>query len=579
MAAFVGPAAALACRRPCRLRVSTFPGSPPPTGTASSAPSPQRAAAARRGHRPSVWSCPPPSPARQVVVVTAAAGSPPPVAFPAAPDRALHVLLLGSGGREHALAAAVAASPRLASLTVAPGNIGMTTLPRTTIRPSFRGAEDPAAVVALATEVAADLVIVGPEAPLVVGVVDALEAAGVPAFGPSAGAAALEGSKAYMKDFLARHAVPSAWYGTFTDAEKAKEFLRERVATDGGGRCVVKADGLAAGKGVLLCHSLANAEAAVDAMLTGGAFGAAGSTVVIEEFLDGEELSFFAIVDGDAVLPLASAQDHKAAGEGDTGPNTGGMGAYSPAPVCSSALAAKIMEEVVGPTVRGMVAEGVPFTGVLYTGLMVAPNGSVKVLEFNVRFGDPECQVLVARLASDLLPLLSAAARHRLADEYEVWGGGGGGGGGAITDVASAPTKARLEWHPHAAVVVVLASVGYPGAYEAAIGSVISGLDAADALDGVTVYHAGTAPLEGAVDAPPPADGDAAAGGVVPAVAAAGGRVLGVTAVGPTIAAAKARAYEGVDAVVWSQGWCRRDIAWRGVEREAAEPLVLGGSE
>lgn len=574
MAAFVGPAAALAGRRPPRLGASAFAGSPTPAGTAAgvAAAPPPRRAAARRGRRPSGWAPPLPA-ARRAVVVTAAAGSPP-VAFPAAPDRPLHVLLLGGGGREHALSAAVAASPRLASLTVAPGNVGMVTLPRTTTRPGFGGADDPAAVVALAAEVAADLVIVGPEAPLVAGVVDALEAAGVPAFGPSAGAAALEGSKAYMKDFLARHAVPSAWYGTFSDAGEAKAFLRSRVATDGGGRCVVKADGLAAGKGVLLCHTLAEAEAAVDAMLTGGAFGAAGSTVVIEEFLDGEELSFFAVVDGAAAVPLASAQDHKAAGEGDTGPNTGGMGAYSPAPVCSPALAAKIMEEVVGPTVRGMVAEGVPFTGVLYTGLMVAPGGDVKVLEFNVRFGDPECQVLVARLASDLLPLLSAAARHRLADEYEVWGGGS-----ATTAAAATPAKARLEWHPHAAVVVVLASEGYPGAYKAAVGSVISGLDTADALDGVTVYHAGTAPLKGATDAPPAADGDAAAGGVVPAVAAAGGRVLGVTAVGPTIAAAKARAYEGVDAVTWPEGWCRRDIAWRGVEREAAEPLVLGGDE
>lgn len=571
MAAFVGPAAALASRRPPRLRVSTFAGSPPPAAAGAAEGAPPRRVAARRGRRPSVGA---PPPSRRRVVVTAAAASPPPVAFPAAPDRPLHVLLLGGGGREHALAAAVAASPRLASLTVAPGNVGIATLPRTTTRPGFGDASDPAAVVALAEEVAADLVIVGPEAPLVAGVVDALEAAGVPAFGPSAGAAALEGSKAYMKDFLARHDVPSAWYGTFREAGAAKAFLQERVATDGGGRCVVKADGLAAGKGVLLCHSVAEAEAAVDAMLTGGAFGAAGSTVVIEEFLDGEELSFFAVVDGAAALPLASAQDHKAAGEGDTGPNTGGMGAYSPAPVCSPALAAKIMEEVVGPTVRGMVAEGVPFTGVLYTGLMVAPDGGVKVLEFNVRFGDPECQVLVARLASDLLPLLGAAARHRLADEYEVWGGGGGG----ATSTA-VPAKARLEWHPHAAVVVVLASVGYPGSYKAAVGSVISGLDAADALDGVTVYHAGTAALEGAADAPPAADGDCASGGVVPAVAAAGGRVLGVTAVGPTIAAAKARAYEGVDAVAWPEGWCRRDIAWRGVAREAAEPLVLGGNE
>jgi len=463
----------------------------------------------------------------------------------------------------------MAASPTLGTLTVAPGNVGMRGLPHTTCRPAFAATDDPSAVVALARETAADLVVIGPEAPLVAGVVDALEAAGVPAFGPSARAAALEGSKAYMKDFLDRHRVPSAWYGTFTEADAAKAFIRSRVATDGGGRCVVKADGLAAGKGVLLCHTVEEADAAVDAMLTGGAFGAAGSTVVVEEFLDGEELSFFAVIDGASAVPLASAQDHKAA-HGDTGPNTGGMGAYSPAPVCTPALADTIMETVVGPTVRGMVAEGVPFTGVLYTGLMVAPGGGVKVLEFNVRFGDPECQVLVARLASDLLPLLGSAARHRLADEYAVWGGGAAGGGG--------DPKPRLQWHPHAAVVVVLASAGYPGSYKAAVGSTIGGLDAAGALDGVTVFHAGTAPLGGGGAAPTAADGDGAEG-VAPSVAAAGGRVLGVTAVGPTIAAAKRRAYEGVDAVEWPQGYCRRDIAWRGVEREAVEPLVLGGDK
>ncbi len=422
----------------------------------------------------------------------------------------MRILVVGSGGREHALCWAIAASPLCNKLYCAPGNAGIAQEAECVAV----AADDVAGLVEFARRECIDFVVVGPEAPLVLGLVDRLNEAGIKAFGPSARAAALEGSKAFMKDLCAKYAIPTAAYGRFTDAAKAKAFIRAR-----GAPIVVKADGLAAGKGVIIAATAAEAEAAVDAMLTGRQFGAAGAEVVVEEFLEGEEASFFALTDGAAVLPLASAQDHKRAHDGDSGPNTGGMGAYSPAPIMTEAVATDIMTRIIRPTIAAMAAEGRPFKGVLYAGLMLTAAGP-KLLEYNVRFGDPECQVLCVRLMSDLLPALIAAAEGVLRSFH-------------------------LRWYDKAALTVVMAAKGYPDTYRK--GTEIRGLERAAALPDVTIFHAGTTRGE---------DGR---------ILANGGRVLNVTATGKTIAAAKARAYEAVDLIDWPEGFCRSDIGWRAV--------------
>jgi phosphoribosylamine--glycine ligase len=421
----------------------------------------------------------------------------------------MRVLVVGSGGREHALCWAIAASPLVDALYCAPGNAGIADDAECVPI----AADDVDGLVRFATEQAIDFVVVGPEAPLVAGLVDRLEADGIKAFGPSAQAAVLEGSKGFMKDLCAKYGIPTAAYGRFDAASAAKDFIRAH-----GAPIVVKADGLAAGKGVIIAETTAEAEAAVDDMLSGGRFGDAGAEVVVEAFLAGEEASFFALVDGTHALPLASAQDHKRVGDGDTGPNTGGMGAYSPAPIVTQAMAETIMDRIVMPTVQAMQEEGRPYKGVLYAGLMIE-DGEPSLLEYNVRFGDPECQVLMARLKSDILPAL-IAARDGVLDNFD------------------------LRWHDEAALCVVMAAKGYPGEY--AKGSEIRGLDAAAGVPDVTVFHAGTAPDDGRV-------------------LATGGRVLGVTALGAGVAEAQRRAYRAVDAIDWPEGFCRRDIGWRAV--------------
>jgi len=426
--------------------------------------------------------------------------------------RNMRVLVVGGGGREHALCWKIAASPLCEKLYCAPGNAGIA---RDAICVPIP-AEDLDRQVAFATNNAIDFVVVGPEAPLVAGLVDRLADAGIKAFGPSAAAAMLEGSKGFVKDLCAKYGMPTADYGRFVDASSAKSFVREA-----GTPIVIKADGLAAGKGVVIATTLREAEAAIDAMMVEGRFGAAGATLVVEEFLDGEEASFFALVDGETAVPLASAQDHKRVGEGETGPNTGGMGAYSPAPVMNPGMEARVMTEIIEPTVRAMKTEGQPFKGVLYAGLMITGDGP-RLIEFNVRFGDPECQVLMPRLKSDLLPALVASADGVLANM-------------------------DLRWHDETAMTVVMAAQGYPGAYET--GSEIRGLAAAGALEGVTVFHAGTK------------------AGEADSVLANGGRVLGITATAPSTAEARARAYAGVDLIDWPEGFCRRDIGWRALER------------
>ncbi|MDE0203779.1 MAG: phosphoribosylamine--glycine ligase [Rhodospirillaceae bacterium] len=420
----------------------------------------------------------------------------------------MNVLVVGSGGREHALCWQLAASPLLGALWCAPGNAGIE-------NEATCVALDPMdfdGLAAFCREQAIDLVVVGPEAPLCAGLVDRLEADGIAAFGPRAAAARIEGSKGFMKDLCARHGVPTAAYkriGSLTEAEA--------VIAELGAPLVVKADGLAAGKGVVLAETEDEAVEAVQAAL-GGAFGEAGAKLVIEEMLVGEEASYFALVDGETVLPLETAQDHKAVGEGDTGPNTGGMGAYSPAPAMTPALCEETRTSIVKPLVRGLAAEGTPYTGVFYAGLMLTADGP-KLLEVNARFGDPECQVLMPRLKSDLLLALMAAHDGEL-KEFD------------------------LRWRDEAALCVVLAAEGYPGAYEK--GSAIREIDAAEDLDDVMVFHAGTARTDA---------------GIV----AAGGRVLGVTALGAGVAAAQSRAYEAVERIDWPEGFCRRDIGWRAV--------------
>lgn len=428
----------------------------------------------------------------------------------------MNVLIIGSGGREHALAWACARSSRVEQVFVAPGNAG-TALERKCSNVNI-GATDVPALVAFARDNGVGLTIVGPETPLVMGVVDAFRDASLRCFGPDAGAAQLEGSKSFTKDFLARHAIPTAAYGTFTDIDEARAYVLEQ-----GAPIVVKADGLAAGKGVVVARTTDEALEAVDSMLEGNAFGDAGARVVVEEYLEGEEASFIVMVDGGHILPLASSQDHKARDDGDTGPNTGGMGAYSPAPVISPSIHARVMREVIEPTVQGMAAEGHPYVGFLYAGLMIAPDGSPRVLEFNCRMGDPETQPVLLRLASDLTELCEAALDGRL-------------------------DQVQCDWAPRASLGVVMAAGGYPGRYRK--GDVISGLPAPDAETDRKVFHAGTATDE--------------AGNVV----TAGGRVLCVCALGDNVSQAQTRAYELVDRIHWDGEYHRHDIGHRAIARE-----------
>jgi phosphoribosylamine--glycine ligase len=423
----------------------------------------------------------------------------------------MNILLLGSGGREHALAWKMAASPLADNLYCAPGNAGVA-------REAKIVALDPgdhAAVVAFCKEREIDLVVIGPEAPLVAGLVDDLTAAGIKAFGPTKEAAQLEGSKGFTKDLCRANNIPTAAYERFAAKEPAKAYLRKV-----GAPIVVKADGLAAGKGVVVAETLEQAEAAVD-MMFGGGLGAAGAEVVIEECLVGEEASFFALCDGETAIPLASAQDHKRAFDNDKGPNTGGMGAYSPAPVMTDEMTARTMREIIEPTLRAMKAMGAPYKGVLFAGLMITAEGP-KLIEYNVRFGDPETQVLMLRLKSDLVPALLAACDGQL-------------------------KNFDLRWYSDSALTVVMAAKGYPGDYQK--GSAIRGLDAANGIEGVEVFHAGTK----------------AAGDIV---LANGGRVLNVCAMGKSVAEAAARAYAAIARIDWPEGFFRRDIGRRAIERE-----------
>ncbi|HVJ41471.1 MAG TPA: phosphoribosylamine--glycine ligase [Dongiaceae bacterium] len=428
----------------------------------------------------------------------------------------MRILVVGSGGREHALCWKIAASPLCDALFCAPGNAGIAS--EATCVPVK--ADDIPGLVELAQREHIDFVVVGPEAPLVAGLVDQLEEHGIPAFGPTAKAAEIEGSKGFMKDLAAKYNIPTAAYRRTADPAAAKAFAR-RLSVP----VVVKADGLAAGKGVIICESHEEADRAIDDILVKGQFGAAGAEVVIEEFLDGEELSFFALVDGMHALSLGSAQDHKRVGDGDTGLNTGGMGAYSPAPVATPALERDIMDLIINPAVQGLAAESRPFKGVLFAGIMVTAKGP-RLIEFNARFGDPECEVLCQRLKSDLVPALMAARDGTLKDF-------------------------DLRWFDETALCVIMAAKGYPGTTEP--GSVIRNLDAAGQLPDVTIFHAGTrANDKGEIEAH-------------------GGRVLAVTALGKSVQEAQRKAYAAVDAIDWPQGFCRRDIGWRAIEREKAK--------
>ncbi|WP_454181486.1 phosphoribosylamine--glycine ligase [Parvibaculum sp. MBR-TMA-1.3b-4.2] len=423
----------------------------------------------------------------------------------------MNILVIGSGGREHALCWAISKSPLCDALYCAPGNGGTREVAENVdLSPlDFDG------IVGFCRNNDIGFVVVGPEDPLVNGLVDRLDAEGIKAFGPSAGAAQLEGSKGFTKDICAEFNIPTAAYGRFSQAEPAKAFVRER-----GAPIVVKADGLAAGKGVIIAETVDKAEAAIDEIMA-GRFGSAGAEVVVEEFLTGEEASFFAICDGELAVPLVAAQDHKRVFDNDEGPNTGGMGAYSPAPVMTAAMCERVMEDIVNPTLAAMRAKGFPFKGVLFAGLMITAEGP-QLIEYNTRFGDPECQVLMMRLDSDLLSALVAAADGKL--------------GGVA-----------LDWKNETALTVVMASKGYPGSYPK--NTEIRGLDKASALEGVQVFHAGTT-----------RDGDR--------LLATGGRVLNVTATGASVAEAQARAYEAVRLIDWLEGFCRNDIGWRAIERE-----------
>ncbi|HKS20873.1 MAG TPA: phosphoribosylamine--glycine ligase [Bradyrhizobium sp.] len=423
----------------------------------------------------------------------------------------MNILLLGSGGREHALAWKIAASPLLTRLWCAPGNAGIA-----------REAEcvaldiaDHAAVIEFCKRQAVDFVVVGPDAPIAAGIVDDLNAAGFKAFGPTKAAGRLESSKNFTKALCRANNIPTAAYEHFTNADAAKAYIRAQ-----GAPIVVKADGLAAGKGVVVAMTDAEAIAAVD-MMFGGSFGASGAEVVIEEFMEGEEASFFALCDGEHALSLATAQDHKRAFDGDQGPNTGGMGAYSPAPVMTEAMCTRVMEEMIRPTLRALAAMGSPYKGVLYAGVMVTNDGP-KLVEYNARFGDPECQVLMLRMMSDLVPALVACADGQL-------------------------KNFSLRWFDDAALTVIMATKGYPGDYGK--GSVIEGIEDAAGVEGVEIFHAGTASRDGRV-------------------VANGGRVLNICALGTTVTEAKARAYRAVDRIRWPEGFCRRDIGWQAVARE-----------
>jgi phosphoribosylamine--glycine ligase len=426
----------------------------------------------------------------------------------------MNVLIVGNGGREHALAWKVAQSQHIDRVYVAPGNAGTATEAKVENIPI--GAEDITALIHFAKEAQIGLTIIGPEAPLVAGIVDQFTNQGLRCFGPSQGAAQLEGSKAFTKDFLARHHIPTAAYQNFTNTEAAIAYIRAQ-----GAPIVVKADGLAAGKGVIVAMNEEEAVNAVNDMLAGNAFGEAGHRVVIEEFLEGEEASFICMVDGHHILPMATSQDHKRVGDGDTGPNTGGMGAYSPAPVVTPEIHARILREVIEPTVRGMASEGHPYTGFLYAGLMIAADGSPKVIEYNVRFGDPETQPILLRLKSDLAKLCEAALDGRL-------------------------DQVTAQWDERAALGVVMAAGGYPGAY--AKHKLISGLAAAD-NDAVKVFHAGTLLKDGQI-------------------LTSGGRVLCVTALGNTVLEAQQKAYARIATIRWEGAQYRHDIGYRAIARE-----------
>lgn len=426
----------------------------------------------------------------------------------------MNILIIGNGGREHALAWKAAQSPLADKVYVAPGNAG------TALEPALENvniaATDIPALLDFARQNAIGLTIVGPEAPLVIGVVDAFRAAGLKIFGPTQAAAQLEGSKAFTKDFLARQHIPTAEYQNFTEIEPALEYIRRK-----GAPIVIKADGLAAGKGVIVAMTLEEAENAATDMLAGNAFGDAGHRIVVEEFLDGEEASFIVMVDGEHVLPMATSQDHKRVGDQDSGPNTGGMGAYSPAPVVTDDVHQRVMDQIIWPTVRGMAAEGNVYTGFLYAGLMISPDGQPKVIEFNCRFGDPETQPIMLRLKSDLVELCLAACDGKLDEKTS-------------------------DWDARPSLGVVLAAGGYPGDYHT--GDVISGLPTQEATDG-KVFHAGTR-----------LNGDD--------VVTNGGRVLCVTALGHSVADAQQRAYELAKPIHWEGSFCRSDIGYRAIARE-----------
>ena len=424
----------------------------------------------------------------------------------------MNILLLGSGGREHALAWKIADSVLLTKLWCAPGNAGIARVAECV----SLDVADHAAVIAFCKANKIDLVVVGPEAPLAAGIVDDLAAAGIKAFGPSKAAAQLESSKGFTKDLCRDNNIPTAAYERFSDAAAAKAYIAAN-----GAPIVIKADGLAAGKGVVVAMTIEDANAAVDMMFEGG-FGAAGAQVVVEEFMRGEEASFFALCDGEHALALATAQDHKRAFDGDKGPNTGGMGAYSPAPVMTDEMCRRTMDEIILPTLRAMRAKGAAFKGVLFAGLMITDDGP-KLIEYNVRFGDPECQVLMLRMMGDIVPALFAACDGQL-------------------------NHFSLRWFPDPALTVVMAAKGYPGDY--AKGTPIEGLDAAAEVEGVQIFQAGTKEEGGRI-------------------LANGGRVLNVCASGKTVAEAQARAYEAVDRIKWPDGFCRRDIGFRAVKRES----------
>ncbi len=423
----------------------------------------------------------------------------------------MNILVIGSGGREHSLTWKIAQSPLVDDLYVAPGNGGMGEI-ATCVNLDASNHDE---IIDFCRNKNIEFVVIGPEAPLVDGLSDRLTAENITTFGPSAAAAILEGSKGFTKDLCAKYNIPTAAYGRFSDADAAKAFVAEK-----GAPIVIKADGLAAGKGVIIAEEIEDAFAAIDDIF-GGQFGAAGAELVVEEFLEGEEASFFVLTDGENILPFGTAQDHKRVGEGDTGPNTGGMGAYSPAPVMDEVMIKRTINEIIMPTVKGMREEGRPFKGVLFAGLMITNKGP-ELIEYNVRFGDPECQCLMMRLQSDLVPALMACAQGNL---------------GQIT----------AEWSDEVALNVVMAANGYPGSYEK--NTEIKNLAAAEEADNIVIFHAGTK-KEGNT------------------ILATGGRVLNVTALSPTVTEAKNDAYKALDKIDWPQGFCRRDIGWRAVERE-----------